>query len=477
MKGVTSVSFGLSWGMLGPSVSAFLYETFGGRPRKTEAFVRTDGTIATMRMAMDRHAVGTWSLLEIAAEKREELLQDAHRVVVKAVEDARSGPVREPWSFRRTGRVSIHRRYERIVERLTLQGVQVERLQEHVHNRSRVIFSRSVELAGRTFSAGKLHHRYGAAHVASRPHASRSADRKRLSRRSSYPIRAKCLITTRPGVSCPSSLASRPMRWKHPLPQDVTSSRLLPDAREVSSASMRDGPPYAYLLPAGHEASYRIIIRLMREGYRWRVFRAPFRIGDRNYPKGTWAAIRGRNPEGLGARLEALVEEHVGQGHRGGRSLHRCRCGFWGRQSLGAYSQTSRGRGRRPARVSGPHLWRYSTVSGGGLRIRLHARDAGDRSTAGICRNTRPWFCRMRVWIFAAVRVSTLVTRGSLMSRTCVVTCLAVARSLPSRVQRKSSRQTKYWVLVWSSRDGPSKRTDRRSALVGKNRSPPTSRP
>jgi hypothetical protein len=75
----------------------------------------------------------------------------------------------------------------------------------------------------------------------------------------------------------------------------------------------REGPPYAYLLPAGHEASYRIMIRLLREGYRWRVFRAPFRIGDRTYPAGTWAAIRGRNPEGLGARIEALVEDYGGR--------------------------------------------------------------------------------------------------------------------------------------------------------------------
>jgi hypothetical protein len=43
-EGVTSVGFGLSWGMLGSSVSSFLYETFGGRPGKTLAFRRGDGT-------------------------------------------------------------------------------------------------------------------------------------------------------------------------------------------------------------------------------------------------------------------------------------------------------------------------------------------------------------------------------------------------------------------------------------------------
>ncbi|MDH4058483.1 MAG: M14 family zinc carboxypeptidase, partial [Cyclobacteriaceae bacterium] len=57
--GVTHVGFGLSWAMLGPSLSSFLFETFGGRPGRSTAFIRSDGTLATMRMAMDRHAEGT----------------------------------------------------------------------------------------------------------------------------------------------------------------------------------------------------------------------------------------------------------------------------------------------------------------------------------------------------------------------------------------------------------------------------------
>ncbi len=309
-EGVTSVSFGLSWGMLGPSVSAFLYETFGGRPQKTEAFVRTDGTIATMRMAMDRHSVGTWSFLEIAAERREELLQDAHQVVLKAVEEARSGPVREV-VFPVDGPGVDSSKVRRIVERLTLQGIQVERLEEDVTTEAHDFYQVG-RASQRTFPKGS----YVINMV--QPMA-------RLARTLLDPV----VESGEPEVLVPFSrkMPYYDTTWgvmpflfgveAYAVEQPIAARRDFVEGPSVREGSVerivRDGPPYAYLLPAGQEASYRIVIRMMREGYRWRVFRAPFRIRDRNYPKGTWAAIRGRNPEGLGARLEELVQEHVGR--------------------------------------------------------------------------------------------------------------------------------------------------------------------
>ncbi|HSR43591.1 MAG TPA: M14 family zinc carboxypeptidase, partial [Longimicrobiales bacterium] len=44
-EGVAGVGFGLSWGMLGPAGVSFLFENFGGRPGKTTAFVRSDGSV------------------------------------------------------------------------------------------------------------------------------------------------------------------------------------------------------------------------------------------------------------------------------------------------------------------------------------------------------------------------------------------------------------------------------------------------
>lgn len=308
-EGVTSVSFGLSWGMLGPSVSAFLYETFGGRPRKTEAFVRTDGTLATMRMAMDRHAVGTWSLLEIAAERREELLQDAHRVVSRAVEEARSGPVRAI-VFPADGAGVDPAKVDRLVERLTLQGIRVERLQENYTAASHDFFEMG-KATQRTFPAGS--------HV---------IDMVQPMARLARALLDPTVESADPQVLVP---------FRRRMPYYDTTWSVMPflfgvEARAVEEpiAARRDvvegqaerpgkiervdrqEPPYAYLLPAGLESSYRILVRLMREGYRWRVFRAPFRIGDRAYPKGTWAAIRTRNPDGLGARVEDLVRDFGG---------------------------------------------------------------------------------------------------------------------------------------------------------------------
>jgi len=69
----------------------------------------------------------------------------------------------------------------------------------------------------------------------------------------------------------------------------------------------RTEPPYAYVLPAGLESSYRVAIRLIREGYHLRIFKEPFTQGGTTYPKGTWAALRTRNPETLGDRLKALA--------------------------------------------------------------------------------------------------------------------------------------------------------------------------
>jgi hypothetical protein len=75
----------------------------------------------------------------------------------------------------------------------------------------------------------------------------------------------------------------------------------------------RSEPPYAYIIQAGRESSYRTAIQLMREGYRLRVFQGSFRIREKEYPKATWAALRQRNPEGLRKRLAELADEHSTQ--------------------------------------------------------------------------------------------------------------------------------------------------------------------
>ncbi|HSR41757.1 MAG TPA: hypothetical protein VLL48_06290, partial [Longimicrobiales bacterium] len=71
----------------------------------------------------------------------------------------------------------------------------------------------------------------------------------------------------------------------------------------------RPEPPYAWVLRPGSEAARRVAVRLVRDGYRLRVFRSGFRLDGGAFPKGTMTFLRGRNPEGLQARIGDLAAE------------------------------------------------------------------------------------------------------------------------------------------------------------------------
>jgi hypothetical protein len=314
-EGVTSVGFGLSWGMLGSSVASFLYETFGGRPGKTLSFRRSDGTIATMRMAMDRHSVGIWSLLQLVAENREELLRDAHQAVVEGVEAARGAPVRGV-AFAGEGEGVDPDKVSRLIQRLTLQGVEVRRAGSPFTLQASPFFALASSSA-RTFESGTYVVNF-------------AQPRARL---------ARALLD--PTIDYDAPLVELPYGRRMPY-YDVTWGAL-PNLFGVETFALREAPfggnetpttnelvhdgaarqgdvrtlgraepPYAWILPPGLESSYRIATRLMREGYRLRVFHAPFELAGERFDKGTLAAIRQRNPDGLGARLGQLVEEHGG---------------------------------------------------------------------------------------------------------------------------------------------------------------------
>ena len=313
-EGVTHPSFGLSWGMLGPAVSGMLYETFGGRPGKTTSFIRDDGTIATMRMAMDRHYEGIWSMLQVARDHRKEILRDAHRTVVSAVNDARRGPERAV-VLPAEGPGVDPDKVERLVQRLVLQGVQVQRVSEGFSARARDFFADGE--ATQRFPAGS----YVIDFVQPNARLARALMDPTIdymNPKVEVPYRRKmpyydsswgnlALVFGVPAyaLSAPVSAAMAP----------VTDGQLA-DARK-SRADVhtlgRAEAPYAYLLPPGRESSLRIATRLLREGYKLRVFQAPFRIGDQEYDQGTWAALAQRNPAALRERLSELASEHGGK--------------------------------------------------------------------------------------------------------------------------------------------------------------------
>ena len=314
-EGVTSVGFGLSWGMLGPSVSTFLYETFGGRPGRTVAFRRSDGTIATMRMAMDRHYEGIWTLLEVASERREELLRDAHQVVVDAVGEARSAPVRGV-VIPAAGAGVDPDKVQRLIERLTLQGIRVERTKEPFSVAAADFFDLS-RAEVRSFAPGSyvidfVQPLARLARALLDPTIDQSDPQVLVpyDRRMPYYDTTWQVLPLMFGV--PAYALEEPVGVGREI---VASGDEIAAGRRpaVIDRLNRPEPPYAYLLPAGREASYRVAVRLMREGFRVRVFQSAMQIGDTRYARGTFAAIRRRNSEALGERLAELAEEHGGR--------------------------------------------------------------------------------------------------------------------------------------------------------------------
>lgn len=305
-EGATTPGISRSWGMLGPSVAGFLYESFGGRPGKTTAFRRSDGTVATLRMAMDRHKLAVRSLLEVARDRKSELLRDAHLRTLDAVEGARESEVRSV-VIPASGPGVDPAGTARMVRRLTAQGVEVQRATEDFTARA-APFAEPGEAEPREFEAGS----YVIDLV---------QPRARLARRLLDP-------TVQPGVPevdvpFPGRVPHTYVTWSsyphlfgvpaHALGSEVRAA--LEPAGEPAGPGAEieeleeDGPPYAWLLPAEGEAAYRAAIALLEEGYRLRVFQGRTTVRGQRHPKGTMALLRRRNPGDVGRRVLEVARE------------------------------------------------------------------------------------------------------------------------------------------------------------------------
>jgi hypothetical protein len=291
--------------MLGPSVSSFLFEAFGGRPQKTTSFVRTDGTIATLRMAMDRHKLGIRSLLEVASERRLELLRDSYDRVQSAIGEAQRNSVRGV-VIPATGPGVDPAKVRRLIERLTLQEVEVHRIEQSTRGRARdFILERDYTSA--EFPAGS----YVVDFV--QPNA-------RLARALLDPT----LDFDRPLVEVPYDrrMPYYDAPWGNlPLLFGVHAFAVAgepPGGISVDHVDIAPGvedidqsfAPYAWVLPAGLESSYRVAIQLLREDFRVRVFTDCFRLHGEWFPRGTFAVLRSRNPEGISERIRELAVQN-----------------------------------------------------------------------------------------------------------------------------------------------------------------------
>jgi hypothetical protein len=313
-EGVAGVGFGLSWAMLGPTVSSFLFETFGGRPGRSIAFTRTDGTEATMRMAMDRHKEAFWSLLDVVRDGRAALLRDQHDKVVRAVAEARALPHRGV-VIPTAGPGVDPDKVRRLIDRLLLQEIEVHRAPQEFSAPARSFYA--LERAERrTFAAGSY-----------------VVDFAQANARLARAILDPTLDFTRPEVEVPydRKMPYYDAPWGN-LPhlfgvrswlfEGTEAPWMTSDDSRVGVSPERErgtiddasptGAPYAWVLPPGLEANERVATALLQEGYKVRVFTQDFRIGAAPYPRGTLALLRTRNPDSVGPRLQQLVEEEGG---------------------------------------------------------------------------------------------------------------------------------------------------------------------
>jgi hypothetical protein len=323
-EGVAGVGFGLSWAMLGTSVSSFLFETFGGRPGRTTAFIRSDGTKATMRMAMDRHKEGVWSVLDVARDQRERLLRDAHERVAVAVEEALRSPARGV-ALPVGGPETDPSKVARLVDRLLLQEIDVRRTVEPVTVSIRDFYS--LERAERREIPAGSYVVDFAQPMSRLARALLDPTLDFTSPEVEVPYDRRMPYYDAPWGNLPHLFGVRAWVLEQPIPANAmepvreaptaegavrwldTTPSLPAAGSQEPAAQGPSGPPYAWVLEPGLEANMRLAVRLMTEGYRIRVFRTGFRVGDRTFPKGTLAALRIRNPESLEDRIRTLATE------------------------------------------------------------------------------------------------------------------------------------------------------------------------
>ncbi|MEZ4974158.1 MAG: M14 family zinc carboxypeptidase [Cyclobacteriaceae bacterium] len=297
--GVTHVGFGLSWAMLGPSLSSFLFETFGGRPGRSTAFVRSDGTLATMRMAMDRHAEGAWALMETAASRKAQLMEEVYQAQLKGWNDAAAGSVKQIIIPNQGDPDKVNR----MLQRLQLQDIEVKQASAD--------FSATVndylgisKNAKRNFKKGDY-----------------LIDVKQPQSRL---VRALFDPTVDDGdprtwVPAGRNMPFYDVTWNtFPLifgveafytgtPVSSSTQQTITTAKNQATAPAK---AYAYIATSDKEANYKLVMRMAQEGYKWRVFKSWFKIGNTVYPKGTFAAIGLRNPEHFHSRLTELVSQY-----------------------------------------------------------------------------------------------------------------------------------------------------------------------
>lgn len=308
--GITYLGHGLTWGLLGPSVALFMFESIGGNL----AIRRADGSLATLEMGINRHIVGTWAVMEALARNKQELLKYAYRASIKSASEAREARVRGA-IIPAKGPGIDPAKVKRLLERLALQGIKIRRATESFTVEGSPFMDLDSD-SERQFPPGTFFIDFV------QPYS-------RLARTVLDPT----METPTPKVNAwnpretpfyESTVQNLPLLFgvkAYTIIEEIPSVHSVP----YQSMKLKDSitgastdSPYAYILPAGKEASYKVAIDLMQDvdimeeekEYKVRVFKAPFKMRGKVYKQGTFAVLSGRNPSELDKRIKQLVDRY-----------------------------------------------------------------------------------------------------------------------------------------------------------------------
>jgi hypothetical protein len=301
------------------------YETDGGGSKGVR-WRRDDGTILRFADGIARHFVASLATVETAARHRAERLRDYHAFFVAGMEKGRTGGVRTVVFFSEDD----EGRAARLATTLLRHGVEVQRvtregsaaLTDYLGGARRTIRVPAgayvVDLAqpngilAHTLLAPeiRLPAGFAAQELARFARNARRAPGER-ERHAFYDVTAwslpLALAVPAAWSDQPVSLATEPVR----LPAEAAkASGGWAGERAITVEGGTSGRARSsYVWRPGSVGAYRLVARLMGEGFNVAVAERELVVDGQDFPRGTFIARVDRNPESLHERIAALARE------------------------------------------------------------------------------------------------------------------------------------------------------------------------
>ncbi|HEV2764895.1 MAG TPA: M14 family metallopeptidase [Pyrinomonadaceae bacterium] len=300
-----------SWPTLNGSIG-MTFETDAGGD-KGLAYEREDKTVLTLREGVMRHFTGAMATLQLTAEHKEQRLRDFYEYKKSAMEEGRREPLRQIVFL--PGR--DERRARMLAETLREQRVEVYRTSRPVR------LTRAHPYAGGAAGAREIP--AGAFVVPM------SQPQKRLARAilELEPAFKEEFLKEEERKKRRADLTGERQRegfydvtaWSLPLlygleafwsedAPDVNAMIPFGSARAAGENSPVPRASYGYVFGPESFGSMRLVAQLMREGFNTVVATEPFRVGGRDFARGSVLARVERNSSTLHERINALAVEN-----------------------------------------------------------------------------------------------------------------------------------------------------------------------